>query len=157
MTSNSGNKSIMARFLGKIEIDEKGCWNWTDYLDKKGYGRIWIKGDKPLIHRFIYEYYYGTISQILQINHKCKNKKCCNPTHLEEVTAKVNVNYSRKEHMVGLEKRITANSRKTHCIRGHPLTPENLYYAKDRRICKICCRARQLHYDRIKRGVEIHA
>jgi len=30
------------------------------------------------------------------------------------------------------------NARKTHCKRGHELSPENTYNRKNRRACKVC-------------------
>ena len=46
----------------------------------------------------------------------------------------------RKEPMKVLRKvRIPQNPRKTHCLRGHERTPENLYGKSQ---CAICARAR---------------
>lgn len=65
------------------------CWLWTGALDKKGYGRLGIKGKshaKP--HRFAYELLVGPIPPGLPIDHDnpdfgCGNPSCVNPEHLE--------------------------------------------------------------------------
>ena len=83
------------------------------------------------IHRFIYEYYHGTICPDLTIDHLCKNKKCGNPLHLEEVT--------QRENTLRGNKMILAFSQKTHCPQGHPYDKENTIYRKTGgRKCKAC-------------------
>ncbi len=39
------NKNDLQKFQKKIQLDSlsgisSGCWNWTDHLDKDGYGRL---------------------------------------------------------------------------------------------------------------------
>jgi hypothetical protein len=78
----------IVRFAKKIEVDSKtGCWNWTASLNNAGYGNF----DQSSAHRFIYEFVFGSISQKKQIDHLCRNRKCCNPSHLEMVTASQNI------------------------------------------------------------------
>jgi hypothetical protein len=47
-------------------------------------------------------------------------------------------------------RRLARNDAKTHCVNGHPLTPENTYTTdKGQKTCKICSRAsNQRHFDR---------
>lgn len=40
---------------------------------------------------------------------------------------------------------------KTHCIKGHPLVPGNLYGSERKRTCRTCARERQNDYDRNRR------
>lgn len=152
-------KSIIDRFLSKIVIsntnylESSPCWEWIASKSIQGYGNIRINKQLVRTHRFIYEYYHGTICPDLQINHKCKNKKCCNLLHLEQVNAQQNCNYSRKEYLLGLKKRIHRNSKKTHCMHGHEFTEENTHMRTDStRRCKICHRRRNIKsYQKIKR------
>ena len=105
------------------------CWAWTGAINSRGYGCIGINGKSQLSHRVAYELLVGAIPAGLQIDHLCRNKKCCNPSHLEPVTAKVNS--SR-----------TDQAEKTHCVNGHPLTGANLIVRPygDRGLVKRNCR-----------------
>ena len=124
-------QSVIKRFLSKIKIIESGCWEFTGHLDKYGYGQIKINRKTILTHRYIYEYYYGTICPDLTIDHLCRNRACCNPLHLEQVTKQEN--NKRGNSASGI------NKRKTHCKRGHEFTKENTIIKKmEKRCCKIC-------------------
>jgi hypothetical protein len=74
----------IVRFAKRVEIDSKTkCWNWLASLNNAGYGNF----NRSSAHRFIYEYIFGAIPIGMQIDHLCRNRKCCNPEHLEMVTA----------------------------------------------------------------------
>lgn len=76
-------KSAATRFWSKVEHrapDE--CWPWVGAIAKAGYGNF--KADRKFIgaHVFSYELHYGVLPAELQVNHKCHNRRCVNPTHL---------------------------------------------------------------------------
>ena len=96
----------------KIRIPDSGCWEWTGALNSRGYGAVGVFGVSKSTHRVAYELLVGPIPDDLQIDHLCRNKPCCNPEHLEPVTALTN-----------MQRRPDVN--KTHCLRGHEMTPEN--------------------------------
>jgi hypothetical protein len=78
----------IVRFAKNIEVDsETGCWNWSASLNNAGYGNF----NRTSAHRFIYEFVFGSISDNLQIDHLCRNRRCANPNHLEMVTASENI------------------------------------------------------------------
>lgn len=89
------------------------CWTWIAAVNSRGYGSFGHEGRIWSTHRLTYTLLVGEIPTGLQIDHLCSNKRCCNPSHLEPVTAKVN--RSR-----------TAQAQKTMCKRGHPLSGSNL-------------------------------
>lgn len=57
------------------------CWEWKASLANHGYGNWCYNKKIGTAHRATYKLFYGDPGK-LQINHKCGNKKCCNPDHL---------------------------------------------------------------------------
>lgn len=83
------------RFMVRVDISEEtGCWNWTTGL-LDGYGCFSLNGRGISAHRFSYMYFKGPIPEGLHIDHLCKNRRCCNPSHLEAVTQQENSRRSR--------------------------------------------------------------
>lgn len=118
-------------------VEKRGpseCWPWQGARDRKGYGRLQIGKRNIPAHRFAYELAYGEIPADHQVHHTCDNKPCCNQRHLKALPA-------GKHTLIG-NGFSGANARKTHCVRGHPLTPENCYEYPGRRVCKLCARER---------------
>lgn len=65
-------------------IDKRGvdeCWPWTgaNYL---GYGQFRFQGKNQQAPRLVYKLTYGSLSNELEVCHKCDNPWCCNPSHL---------------------------------------------------------------------------
>lgn len=80
------------RFFSKV--DKKGedyCWNWIAFTDN-GYGQFWHKGSMRLSHRVSWEMVNGQIPDGLMIRHKCHNRRCVNPKHMELGTHQDNMN-----------------------------------------------------------------
>lgn len=67
-----------------------GCWHWQGAVTSSGYGSVSHEGRIWSTHRLAYELLVGLIPEGLQIDHLCLNKLCCNPAHLEPVTAQEN-------------------------------------------------------------------
>lgn len=95
-----------------------GCWLWTSYLNKSGYGQIRHGKTSSRAHRVIYEAHRGKIPDGLTLDHKCSVRCCVNPDHLEPVT--IAENLRRSPRTIG-----SINKAKTHCDNGHEFTPEN--------------------------------
>ena len=68
-----------------FEITESGCRVPTSHkLNKDGYFRKNMgDGRWVMFHRYIWESVYDLIPEGFEINHKCKNRACFNPDHLE--------------------------------------------------------------------------
>lgn len=115
-------------FWSKVDFDgPNGCWLWTAYLDRDGYGLFSSKTLKGRAARMAYLLLVGDISPDLVVDHLCRNRPCVNPYHLEPVTSKVNSRRSEK-------------GERTHCMRGgHPLSGANLYMnPRGLRVCRRC-------------------
>lgn len=119
------------RFYERIIKDESGCWLWQGKLTPLGYASFTVNNQKVAVHRWAYETFKGPIPEGLVIHHRCENRCCVNPDHLEAVTTKQNNAY--------------ANQR---CRQvGHPLTEENVIMLKSgRRLCRICHEQRLIKY-----------
>lgn len=73
---------LAERFWAKVQITP-GCWEWTASLHTQGYGQIGVGRVPRLAHRVSYEMHNGPIPEGLVVRHKCDNKLCVNPDHLE--------------------------------------------------------------------------
>lgn len=138
------NTRTITRLFGNIRIEPvTGCWTWTGRTNRGGYCHTTIRRiGCILIHRAMYAWLVGPIpcgrsKNIPVIDHLCKNRRCCNPVHLELVPDSVNLFRSNAACMV--------NKRKRYCINGHLLPPPRLISGKKwMRTCRICKAA----YDR---------
>lgn len=131
------------RFESKFKIVPGGCWEWTGTRDKDGYAFFKLDGNLRRGARVAYEMYVGPIPEGLQIDHLCRNKCCVNPEHLEAVT--IQENLRRKNSAARKRKWRRSAPGNTHCMKGHPLVPGNVFVGTDgRRRCRIC----RYHYFR---------
>jgi len=84
--------SVVNRFWQKVKINDNGCWEWTGALSK-GYGIMSSKRNNPPFkaHRISWAIKHGKIEKGMVIRHKCDNRKCVSPYHLEVGTQKDNM------------------------------------------------------------------
>lgn len=116
------SQSPEERFWSKV--DKSGeCWTWTRALNGYGYGAAWFEGRMKGAHRVSYELHYGTIPEGLQVDHKCWNRACVNPEHLQLVS-----NAANGENRKGAQ-----NNSKTG-VRGVDLRPNGRYRGKVRHL-----------------------
>lgn len=66
------------------------CWIWTGGIDA-GYGLFWLSGGYVRAHRYAYELCVGPIPDGHDVHHRCQNKLCVNPQHLETLTRSAHV------------------------------------------------------------------
>jgi hypothetical protein len=90
------------------EITDQGCWNCTShYIKPNGYPLIVYKGKRITMSRYMYLIHKGNIPKGLEIRHKCDNRKCINPDHLEIGTHSDNmqdmIKRDRRQHQVGIK------------------------------------------------------
>lgn len=66
------------------------CWIWTAKVADNGYASIWYKGKYWRLHRMVFKLEIGDLVSGMVIGHKCNVKRCCRPSHLEQITSKKN-------------------------------------------------------------------
>lgn len=81
--------TLPRRFWEKVQKTES-CWIWTASVSTPGYGQFGMNGKNRIAHRLALEDSRGEIPSHLQVDHKCRNKRCVNPSHLDIVTASEN-------------------------------------------------------------------
>jgi len=115
------------------------CIIYKNNINHNGYSRI---GNK-LAHRLAIN-----APKDKQVHHKCHNKLCINPDHLELLTPSEHSKLTQREtpHYL-LPKTLTLK-----CKRGHWFTVENTFVREDNgRRCRICTRKNSLEaYHRSK-------
>lgn len=133
------------RFWSKVDrIAGAPCWLWTGNQFHDGYGQFNVQGRQLRAHRWAYEAGVAPIPEGLVIDHRCRNRLCVNPDHMEPVTNQENVLRG-----IGIS---AVNARKIRCIHGHEFTTKNTRIRPDgSRACRECGRLReQARRDRAK-------
>lgn len=127
-----GDARLPARFWSKVVVSAGGCWMWTASQRRGGYGRFRAGPSTRVAHRVSYEALVEHVSDGMQLDHLCRVRLCCNPSHLEPVTP--------RENTMRGETSARANAGKTHCPRGHKYDEANTYRERKRHVrqCKAC-------------------
>lgn len=80
------------RIIVSSHSGQNGCWEWKGALRgaRSSYGILSVNNRSVVAHRYSYEAFVGEIPAGLFVLHKCDNKKCVNPDHLEIGSASKN-------------------------------------------------------------------
>ncbi|HZC05463.1 MAG TPA: HNH endonuclease signature motif containing protein [Ktedonobacterales bacterium] len=122
------------RFWSRVEKapEPDGCWIWQGRLTPNGYGFLSVRTKPITAHRYAYTLTYGALPDDVELIHRCDEKRCVRPEHLELADRAI------------ISQRYWSTV--THCSHGHPRTPENTYTTpKGDHLCRLC------HNDRIRR------
>lgn len=91
----SRRDKIIAKVLARTVETADGCWIWTGPTSGakgrgRGYPRMNLDGATVAVHIVMFVCENGPIPPRKQIDHKCRNRLCVRPAHLEMVTHKQN-------------------------------------------------------------------
>jgi hypothetical protein len=118
-------EDALARFWRKAERRDDGCWEWTGRVKTNGYGTFFpSRRHSWNAHRWAYTVLVGPIPEGMQLDHRCRNRRCVNPAHLEPVSPALNAS--------------RAAAMRTHCPHGHPYDEENTGWWGGHRHCRTC-------------------
>lgn len=135
--------STMPRRIQRgVVIDpDTGCWLWTGRTHE-GYGVVSL--GRACVYTYVLTYLlvHGDVpgdGDGMCLDHVCRNRSCCNPAHLEEVT--------HRENILRGDTIPARNAAKTQCPAGHSYDEANTYLIGGRRRqCRICTRERGRRY-----------
>lgn len=79
----------VCRIYGRVLLGP--CWLWQGATNGKGHARVRIDGVLQYLHRHSLASFLGVdIASLDNVDHLCRNRNCCQPLHLESVTAAEN-------------------------------------------------------------------
>ena len=116
-----------------------GCWFWSGYKHRDGYGEYSGCGHALAAHRVSYLFFNGPLIDGLVIDHICRVRECVNPAHLRQVSFEENQAVLRFQN-IGF------------CKHGHSYHEGNVSRYRGicgvRERCIICKRARNREHMR---------
>lgn len=121
--------SPLVRLEKRVEFSDDGCWRWIGHVQGNGYGQMRVDGHAIVVHRLAWLLFCGEIPAGMDLHHACGEKRCVNPGHLRLVP---HAEHKRTYHC------------RTHCKRGHRLTPATTYRGR----CRACSDASKRRYER---------
>ena len=88
---NMSKKEFVEWILSKKIVQPDGCWVQNELKPAAdGYIKITFSGKALSAHRIIVEIISGDLSGNIVVHHKCHNRGCINPNHLQPVTPEEN-------------------------------------------------------------------
>lgn len=118
--------SLERRLVGKLDRPNDGCWLFTGVLDAGGYGLLWDarRRNNSKAHRIAYEVWVGDIPAGCDVHHRCHQRACCNPMHLEAIPS---ADHNSMHHL------------RDACAQGHPF-PRPVVLVGGQQLCRPCAR-----------------
>jgi hypothetical protein len=122
----------LIRIIPKPGPLETECWQWPGAKSGEGYAYVRVGGRRGralTLHRLLYEVLVGPVPARQELHHRCEDRGCVNPHHLEPLRKPV---HGRRH-------------RWTECGRGHPLQGGNRLRRGGCRKCRLANRRAKYH------------
>jgi hypothetical protein len=138
------NDKDVYRFQSYLRPQE-GCWGYKGFKRSDGYKQFVIKKRPYQAHRISWMMFNESeIPEGLVVRHKCDNRECVNPLHLEIGTVLDNV---RDRDTRGRN----YESNKVHCPKGHAYTDKKS--KRNKRVCLPCAKEREREKRLLRRSL----
>lgn len=85
------------RFMSKVWVTQS-CWEWQPAKTGDGYGSFSFNQKVMNAHRASWILFVGAIPEGREVDHRCHNRACVNPQHLNLVTRKQNMENQSGAH-----------------------------------------------------------
>ena len=138
-------------------VTDNGCWEWRGGRSETGYGIFTAERlgyDRVTAHRAMYESIHGELDDTLVVRHKCDNRPCVNPDHLESGTHADNMGDMAERKRSGH----LWEKHDNRCRNGHDITLPGAARIvrqqgrKPYRTCAVCDTRRKRAYEERKRS-----
>lgn len=91
--TNKTFENFMRHLSSNLHVGD--CWEWKGARADTGYS-VFGNMDNRYGHRVSYVLFNGDIPEGKEIDHKCGNRGCVNPLHLQAITHKQNIVLGKK-------------------------------------------------------------
>lgn len=80
-------KKLTPQYIVEDRGYDTPCWIWQFAVMHNGYGLIHMEGNSTrMAHAAYYESVHGVVPRGNHVHHKCEQRACVNPSHLESLT-----------------------------------------------------------------------
>lgn len=79
----------VAKWMMTQTVVDGDCWLWQG-ATCRGYPTVWVDGRMWKGHRLAYHHLVGHLPQSDAVHHRCANRLCLNPAHLQRVSHREN-------------------------------------------------------------------
>jgi hypothetical protein len=81
-----GDERLPGALWDRIRRAPSGCWLWKRETNSSSYASTVWRGRRELVHRLVWQALVGPIPDGCELDHLCRERRCCRPDHLQPVT-----------------------------------------------------------------------